>query len=422
MVSELLRQVRVVDPVQPIDRVMDVLLVDGAIAALGNDLTPPDDATTVHTFTTPVVLGPGLIDLYSHSGEPGHEDRETLKSLGEAAIAGGFTHITLLPDTDPPLDTPAAIAQLHQQAETFPVTIHTWGALTQKVKGEQMSDIGDLAGAGIVGWADGQPIESLPLLRRLLEYLQPQGLPVGLWPCDRSLVGSGTAREGAIALTLGLAGIPALAETVPLAAILELVRELGTPVHLMRISTARSVALIRQAQAEGLPVTASTTWMHLLGNTATLAGYDPHWRLAPPVGNPDDQQALQAAVRSGVVQAIAIDHSPYTYEEKAVAFGETPPGAIGLELALPLLWQALVEAGTEAWSALELWRSLSLGPAQCLGLEMGAIALGKPANLTLFDPTLEWTVGADTLRSRSCNTPWWGQRIRGKVLKTWYTP
>ena len=183
----------------------------------------------------------------------------------------------------------------------------------------------------------------------------------------------------------------------------------------MRVSTARSVQLIQDAKARGLPITASTSWMHLLLDSKAVHSYDPNLRLEPPLGNPSDAAALRQGVQQGVLDAIAIDHTPYTYEEKTVAFAAAPPGAIGLELALPLLWQNLVETGE--WSALELWRVLSTRPAECLQQIPSAIAPGKPAEITLFAPQLSWTVERQTLKSRSANTPWLGQELSGRVVQ-----
>jgi dihydroorotase len=185
----------------------------------------------------------------------------------------------------------------------------------------------------------------------------------------------------------------------------------------MRVSTARSVHLIQEAKARGLPITASTSWMHLLLDTKAIISYNPALRLEPPLGNPEDLAALRQGVRAGVIDVIAIDHTPYTYEEKTVAFAEAPPGAIGLELALPLLWQHLVETGE--FSALELWRVLSTRPAKCLQHTPSAIAPGQPAELTLFAPQQPWIAERQTLKSRSDNTPWLGQQILGRVIKTW---
>lgn len=419
MTSQLLRQVRVLDPESETDRIADVLITDGRIDAIEASLPEPPANADVQDYSG-CVLGPGLVDLYSHSGEPGFEDRETLDSLLHAAQAGGFTRLTLLPDTHPAIDTPASVEWLHARLRASPEPLpllQCWGALTVGAAGQQMVELAELAESGIVGFADGRPLQNSMLLRRLLEYGQTLNQPIALWCCDRELAGNGVVREGEESLRLGLPGNPAMAETAPLAALLECVATLGTPVHLMRISTARSVELLRDAKARGLPVTASTTWMHLLLNITAVQSYNPSLHLEPPLGNPADQEALCQAVQEGIIDAIAIDHSPYTYEEKTVAFAESPAGAIGLELALPLLWQQFVVSGR--WSALTLWSCLSNQPARCLHQPPARLVPGSPAELTLFDPHQPWTITPQTLHSRSSNTPWLGQTVKGRVIQTW---
>ena len=437
MSCELLQNVRVLDPVLGIDRIADVLIAEGCIKAVESQISEfPADAEV--RDCRGLILGPGLVDIYSHSGEPGFEDRETLESLLLAAAAGGFTRVAVLPDTSPSIDNLAALALVQKHIRNFSAPLPRlffWGALTAGVKGQQMAELGELAGSTIAGFADGLPLSNPVLVRRLLEYIKPLGKSVALWPCDRALAENGAAREGAVSMRLGLPGIPAIAETSALAAMLELVESAGTPVHVMRVSTARSVELILDAKARGVPVSASVTWMHLLLNVGAIAGgtkdaidegknafsasfpYDPNLRLEPPLGNQSDQLALIQGVKNKVIDAIAIDHSPFTYEEKTVAFADAPPGAIGLELALPLLWQQLVETGE--FSALELWRVLSAGPAVCLGQTPATAAPGGPTELILFDPQLRWTVESRMLKSRSANTPWLGKQLTGKVLQTW---
>jgi dihydroorotase len=433
MTKELLQQVRVLDPVSGTDRLADVLITDGFIKAVETTISEIPADTLVRDCQG-LILAPGLVDLYSHSGEPGFEERETWLSLIETAVAGGFTRLAILPDTGPAMDNPSGLAALNQMMQEIkktkgqvisspppltpsPPHISCWGALTVGVEGQQMTELVELASGGVVGFADGRPIANLGLLRRILEYLQPLGKPVALVPCDSKLAGNGVMREGLQSLRFGLPGNPAIAESAALAAILEVVAAIGTPIHLMRISTRRSVELIEDAKARGLPVTASTTWMHLLLNTEDVGNYDPNLRLEPPLGNPVDQTALIRGVREGIIDAIAIDHTPYTYEEKTVAFAEAPPGAIGLELALPLLWHALVEKGN--WSALELWQYISTKPAICLQQTPSAIAPGQPAELVLFNPQQTWNVERHTLKSRSTNTPWLGQQLTGRVVQTW---
>ncbi|MBW4495109.1 MAG: dihydroorotase [Oscillatoria princeps RMCB-10] len=419
MNSELLQQVRVLDPLTGTDQIADVLIAGGMIKEIAPEIPHPPPDTGVRDCRG-LVLGPGLADLYSHSGEPGFEERETLESLIEAAAAGGFTRVAILPDTTPPVDNPAVLALLRRRSgEVFAPAplLYFWGALTVGVKGEQMAELAELAKAGVAGFADGLPVQNLALLRRLLEYLKPLGLPVALWPSHRDLARTGVMREGPDSIRFGLAGNPAISETAALAALLEVVEATGTCVHVMRVSTARGVALIQDAKQRGLPVTASTTWLHLLLDTQALISYNTSLRLSPPLGNPADREALRRGVRLGVIDAVATDHTPYTYEEKTVAFGEAPAGAIGLELALPLLWHSLVETGE--WTALELWRVLSTGPANCLKQKPASLAAGQSAEITLFDPQLSWRVEAQTLHTRSANTYWLGHQLSGRVVQTW---
>lgn len=413
MASQLLEQVRVLDPVSGSDRVADVLIGENQIQAIAPEMG--EVPTEIRRRDCRGwVLGPGLVDLYSHSGEPGFESRETLSSLTQAAVAGGFTRLAILPDTRPPLDHPGGLEWLHSRwAGQGPLQVLLWGAITQGLAGQHLTELAELAQAGVVGFSDGRPLENLALVRRFLEYARPLNRAIALWPCNPDL-GGGVLGEGPVSIRLGLPASPAYAETAALAALLEIVAAVGTPVHIMRISTARSVTLLQQAKAEGLPITASTSWMHLLWSNEAAVSFDPNLHLAPPLGNPADQQALIRGVQTGVLDAIAIDHTPYTYEEKTVAFAEAPPGAIGLELALPLLWQEFVVS--QQWTALQLWQALSWGPARCLQQAPARITPGAAAELTLFDPEAAWQVVPENLKSQARNTPWLGKTLQGRVL------
>lgn len=423
MISELLQQVRILDPVSGTDKLADVLIKDGFIKTVASKITEWSRDTVVRDCQG-LILGTGLVDLYSHSGEPGHEERETRLSLLKAAIAGGFTRLAILPNTVPPLDNPSGLARLRHQEQSHGMDVspqlYYWGAITQDLAGQQMTELAELAFAGVVGFADGLPLSNLALLRRVLEYLHPFKMPVALWACDSKLKGNGVMREGANSIRFGIPGNPSLSESAALSAILELVDAIATPVHLMRISTRRGVELIKNAKARGLPITASTSWMHLLLDTQDLSSYDPNLRLEPPLGNPDDRIALVEAIQEGIIDAIAIDHTPYTYEEKTVAFAEAPPGVIGLELALPLLWHHLVKTGT--CSALQLWKAISTNPAICLGKHPAQIDNGQPAELVLFNPQENWTVKQKTLKSCSMNTPWLSKNLTGRTVQTWSVP
>lgn len=423
MATTLLQHVRVLDPASNTDQVTDVLMVDGIFRAIAPEVSLGSSEAEIIDATGQVLM-PGLVDLYSHSCEPGYEARETLTALMAGAIAGGVTRLGILPDTAPPLDHPGTIRHLLDLACELPLSpqpyLLPWAALTQGINGHQMTDLASLAReqpVTLAGFADGRPLADLVLVRRLLDYLKPLQCAVALWPCDSALAAGGVAREGALAWAAGVPVSPVAAETAALATLLELVQETGTPVHIMRISTARSVDLIAQAKAAGLPVTASTSWMHLLWSTQALSSYDPNLHLQPPLGNPVDQAALIAGVKAGVIDAIAIDHSPYTYEEKTVAFQQAPPGVIGLELAFVALWQHLVALGD--WSPLELVQAMSRRPAICLGLQPSVIARDHPVEAFLFDPKAEWQVVPGNLRSPALNTPFLHQSLKGRVLQVW---
>lgn len=417
MPSTLIRQVRLLDPLSQQDCVTDVLIESNRVSAIAPTLSDyPADAETIEGAG--LVLGPGLVDLYSQSGEPGYESRETLASFQQAAAAGGFTRVGLLPThTKPMTDNAAAVAQQLRLSHPAQTQLLPWAAATLGAEGQQLSELAELAQAGIVGFSDGQPLANPVLLSRLLDYAQPLQKPIALWPCDRALANNGAAREGVDALRLGLPMVPAIAETTAIATILECVAVTQTPVHLMRISTARSVALIREAKTRGLPVSASVTWLHLVCNTQDLQGYDPSLRLEPPLGTPQDQQALIEGLADGILDAIAVDHQPYTYEEKTVPFSQSPPGAVGLELALPVLWQRFVASGQ--WSALQLWHYLSLQPARCLALKPPQVQVHQPTELVLFDPTATWRVSPAALKTLSANTAWLSHSLTGRVRRTW---
>lgn len=408
--NQLFQQVRVLDPISRIERIADVLVIDGVIQEVSATTQLPTDLTI--TPGEHLILAPGLVDLYSHSGTPGSEERETISSLLHAAQAGGFVSVNILPDTLPALDRASSIISIDREYQQVATQIPNcpqlgyWGALTAGVAGKTMTELAELATTNITGWADGQAIANPALIRRLLEYLRPFNRPIGLYALDRQLRGNGIARAGVAALKYGLPIDPVSSETAALAATIEIIADIGTPVHLMRISTQRGVELVAAAKQRGIPITASTTWLHLIADTTDLIAYNPNFKLDPPLGTPDDRIDLIEGIKTGVLDAIAIDHSPYTYEEKTVAFGEAPPGAIGLELALPLLWQHLVV--TDRLSAIELWAALSSKPAQCLHQS-------PPTQLILFDPQKSWTVTQNNLKSLSHNTAWLGREVIGKV-------
>ena len=353
-----------------------------------------------------VVLGTGMVDLYSKSSEPGHESRETISELVQAAKNGGFTTIGVLPNTQPAIDDIAALEFWRNVQQKHGDILQPWGAITKGLEGKQLTDIAELA-ESVIGFTDSKPIANLLLVRRAMEYIKPLGKPIALFPQNPDLAGSGVIREGKWSLQYGMTGYPAAAETAALAALIELVRLTKAPTHFMRLSTDQSVELIAQAKNDGLPVTASTTWLHLCHCDRDLETYDPNLRLMPPLGSERDRLALIAGIKSGTIDSIAIDHTPCAYEEKVVPFEVAPVGAIGLGFALPVLWQNLVITGL--LTASELWQALSVNPAKILGLT-------PPKRSTLFDPSLEWLAKDSAISSQSRNSNYIGRSLIGKIL------
>ncbi|MEL7417607.1 MAG: dihydroorotase [Cyanobacteria bacterium J06629_2] len=420
---ELLQQVRIVDPVGKIDRLGDVWLEGGEIKLIDDRLTDyPADATIIPP--SDLILGTGLVDLYSHSGEPGNETRETLAALAQAAARGGFTQVGILPDTFPALDSAETIAALKQKANLLsgdsPLAtswshLNLWGAAGHLAT-QKMNPLGELE-AQTVGFTGSYDLSGLSLLKQVLEYVQPWQKPVAIALHQNELTGKGVVREGEVSIRYGMTGNPSYSEAAIIAAVLEIAAEMPSMLHIMRVSTRRGVELIAEAKARGVNVTASTTWMHLLWHSEAVSSFSSNLRLEPPLGSELDRLALAEGVRQGIIDAIAIDHQAYTYEEKTVAFALAPPGVVGLELALPLLWQRFVATG--AWTALELWQALSHRPRQCLLQQPQAIAAGNSADLVLFAPQEKWLANRDNLKSPGVNTPWYNQEITGRVVRTW---
>jgi dihydroorotase len=406
----LLKQIRVIDAIANTDQEQDVLIDEHKqIHLTSNESTESiaqlqaSDRLEVYE-NTGLVLGNGLVDLYSTSGEPGFEHRETLNSLAQSARSGGFSQVCILPHTEPVLDQLGALEFL-QRDRNLPFA--AWGAITHGCLGQEMVDFAELSDR-VVGFTDARPISNLGLIKNLLAYIQPLDKPIMLWAWDRNLAGDGVMREGQWSIRYGLIGSPVTAETTAIAATIEQTKAFNVPVHLMRISTARGVELIARAKTEGVNISASVSWLQLCFTEQDLGSYDPNLRLAPPLGTEWDRLSLIAGIKSGVIDAIAVDHIPYSYEEKELAFETAPPGAIGLELVLPILWQKLVVQ--EQLSALELWQALSSKPAQCIDQP-------PPKLINLFDPNQNWLVGQSELKSLSYNTPYLGQSIKGRVLQ-----
>jgi dihydroorotase len=404
-----------VDPVAGTERTADLFVAGETIVSIG---AAPAGFTAERTIdANGLVVGPGLVDLSARLREPGFEYRATLESEMAAAVAGGITRLACPPDTEPPLDEPGLVEMLKRRAASLRLArVHPVGALTQGLRGERLTEMAELSEAGCIAFSqDDRPFLDLTILWRALQYATTYGLPVWLRPEDPGLARGGVAHDGEVATRLGLPGIPSVAETISLAAILLLVRETGARVHLSRLSTAEGVDMVRKARAEGLPVTCDVSAHHIHLSEMDIGFFDAHCRLSPPLRSLRDREALVRGLADGTIDAICSDHTPVDEDGKELPFSEAEPGATGLELLLPLA----LKWGAEA--KLPLAKTLARvtsQPARVLQVPEPTLAPGAAADLCIFDRDAWWKVDAASLKSQGKNTPFTGYELQGRVRTT----
>jgi dihydroorotase len=406
---------RIVDPANGVDRVASLFIAAGKIAAVGK--APEGWHATRVIDAKGLVVAPGLIDLSARLREPGFEYKATLESEMRAAIAGGVTSLACPPDTDPPLDEPGLVemlkhrARLLNQAHVYPI-----GALTVKLEGTTLTEMGELAEAGCVAFSQADmPLVDTQVLLRAMQYASTFGYRVWLRPHDSHLGRGGVAHDGEVATRLGLPGIPAAAETIALMTILALVRETGVRVHLCRLSTAEGVAMVRVAKKEGLAVSCDVSVHHLHLCDVDIGWFDANAHLVPPLRSTRDRAALRAGVADGTIDLICSDHAPVDDDGKLVPFGESEPGATGLELLLPLTLKWATEDKVPLPAALA---RITSEPAKLLGVDAGTLSVGSAADICIFDPERYWTVERSALQSQGKNTSFLGMEVPGKVAYT----
>jgi dihydroorotase len=402
---------RVIDPASGRDAAGDVAIADGRIVeSLSGKPERVIDAQGL-------VVAPGLIDLAARLREPGYEYKATLESEMDAAVAGGVTSLACPPDTDPPLDEPGLVDMLRRRALALSrARVYPLGALTVKLEGRQLTEMAELAEAGCVAFSQADAaIADTQVLWRALQYAATFGFPVWLRAEDPWLAKGGVAHDGEVATRLGLAGIPAFAETVALATLFELVRATGARVHVCRISSAAGVALLRRARHDGLPLTCDVGVHHVHLSDMDLGYFDAQCRLEPPLRSPRDRDALAAGLAEGTIDCIVSDHRPVDEDRKQLPFAEAEPGATGLELLLPLALKWGVQAKLNLAQTLA---RVTIAPARVLGVDTGRIAPGAPADLVLFDPQAPFRVSAQALKSQGKNTPFLGLELAGRVRAT----
>ena len=420
-----IRNGRVIDPASGRDEPADLAIAGDRIVAIGEKAAGFEAERTIEA--TGLVVAPGLVDLAARLREPGQEHEGMLESELAAAAAGGVTSLVCLPDTDPVLDEPGLVEMLKFRARKLSrCRVFPLGALTRRLEGQALTEMLELTEAGCVGFSQVDvPVTDTLVLQRALQYASTHGYAVWLRPQDAWL-GKGVAASGAVATRLGLSGVPVAAETIALHTLFELVRATGARLHLCRLSSAAGVALLRQAKAEGLPVTADVSINSLHLTDVDIGYFNADMRLTPPLRQGADRAALQAALADGTIDALVSDHNPVAEDQKNLPFGEAEPGATGLELLLPLALRWGADCG------LSLGRSLArvtCEPVRVLGDVLGSLASsagrlveGGVADICLFDPQAEWRVTPEALSSQGKHTPFafgsTGMGLRGRVRTT----
>ncbi|MGD1277867.1 MAG: dihydroorotase [Tepidisphaeraceae bacterium] len=413
MSSLLIQNGTILDPSQKLERRGDVLVRDGQIAAVGENLGKADQTIDANGC----YVTPGLIDIHVHLREPGDEEEETIASGSAAAVAGGFTSVCCMPNTKPPLDNEGQIEFILREAQrvglanVFPV-----GAITKGREGKELAEIGSMQQRGAIAFSDdGVGVADASVMRKALQYGKMFDACL-MQHCEEPTLSGGSMHSGVVSTTLGLAGIPAEAEQLMIARDLLLNRTIGCRYHVQHISTAWSVELLRRAKRDGQRVTAEVTPHHLLLTDESCRGYDTNYKMNPPLRTAADVGACIVAVKDGTVDCLATDHAPHRAEEKELEFPAACFGIIGLECALPLYIKALLEPGHISW--LKLIELCSTRPAQIVKLDRGTLKVGAVADVTVIDPKRPWTIDAQAFASKSRNCPFHGWKVAGRAVAT----
>ena len=422
MASLLIRGGRVVDPSQSLDRVDDLLIRDGRVVAIGSATIGQlaDGAVVADEVldATGLIVTPGLVDMHVHLREPGRDEDETIETGTAAAIAGGFTSVACIPNTEPPLDTQGGVEFIHQKAARADAcNVFVVACASRERQGRELADIGQLVEAGAVAFSDdGSPVYDAELMRRVFEYCRMFDKPFLAHEEVLELTAGGVMHEGLVSMVLGLKGMPAAGEEVMIGRDIALAEVTGGRLHVMHLSTAGGVELVRRAKERGIAVTSEATPHHFTLTDECLRRFDSNYKMSPPLRTTADVEAILAGLADGTIDCIATDHAPHALEKKMLELDRAPFGILGLETAVGLSVTRLVVPGRLDWS--RLVEAMSTLPAKILGINRGTLAVGAIADVTLIDPAMTWEVDASTFRSKSVNTPFHGWQLTGRAVAT----
>ena len=410
----LIKNGRVIDPANGIDKKCDVLIVDGKIVEVGKIEIPAQEIIDA----SGKLVVPGLIDIHVHFREPGDEEEETIASGSAAAVAAGFTSVVCMPNTNPPIENETDVEYIHRKARQARKThVYTMGAITKKREGVELAEMGFMAEAGAVGFTDdGNGVQNPAVMLRALKYAAMFNVVIAQHCQDDAFAGNGVMNASYYSTILGLPGIDSLAEEAMLWRDIQLVKKTNVRYHAQHISTAGSVELIRAAKKDSLPVTCEVTPHHLLLTEECCAEYDTNFKVNPPLRGAQDVEALKGAIAEGLVDALVTDHAPHLQSEKELEFLAAPFGIASLECALALFVKALIEPRILDWPS--LIKLMTANPAKIIGIDKGTLSKGKQADVTIIDPNAEYKIDVNKFRSKSKNCPYHGWTVKGKVEKT----
>jgi len=414
----LIKNGRVIDPANQLDKKCDVLIVEGKIADLGNFNGAVEKSVGRVIDAAGKLVTPGLIDIHVHFREPGDEEEETITSGSAAAVAAGFTSVVCMPNTNPAIESETDVEYVHRKGRQARKThVYVMGAITKKREGVELAEMGMMAEAGARGFTDdGHGVQDPAVMLRALKYAKMFDIVIAQHCEDDAYAGAGVMNAGYYATILGLPGIDPLAEEAMLWRDIQLIRKTEVRYHAQHISTAGSVELIRQAKKDSLPITCEVTPHHLLLTEECCADYDTNYKVNPPLRGQKDVEALKAAFAEGLIDALATDHAPHLQSEKELEFLSAPFGIASLECALALYVKALIEPKILDWPG--LIRLMTVNPAGIIGIDRGTLGRGKQADVTILDPEAEWEIDVKQFLSKSRNCPYHRWKVKGKVETT----